>query len=334
MNNILSRIVRERRPLSNVRFGMVFLCLTSFVFAQCKDNPQETVYVESNKPVIDNGVLTLKLDLTRGGAISYLSLSGEDRNIVNVFDEGRYIQQSYYAGKSVNRQDEGQSPSWSPWSWNPIQVGDAYRNRAEILDFQKTENEMYVKCIPMQWDMNNHPAEAEMEQWTTLKGNVLKVKNRLICHRTDAIYGDSILNDQELPAVYPISALSNLYTYLGDAPFTNAAISQLEVINLSSGFWGRYNNVSENWMAFVDGSDWGMAVYNPACTRFLAGMSGTPGGEANDAPTSYIAPVKKETLYKNCVYEYEYYIIVGSLSEIRSKIYDLNLWYNHIINSE
>jgi hypothetical protein len=45
---------------------------------------------------IDNGILTLKLDLTRGGAISYISVSGSERNLVNIADEGRYIQQSYY----------------------------------------------------------------------------------------------------------------------------------------------------------------------------------------------------------------------------------------------
>lgn len=54
-------------------------------------------------PIIDNGTLLLKLDLTRGGAISYLSLSGSNRSVVNIADEGRYIQQSYYAGKSVDR---------------------------------------------------------------------------------------------------------------------------------------------------------------------------------------------------------------------------------------
>ena len=35
-----------------------------------------------SKAEIDNGTIHLKLDLTRGGAISYLSLSGKDRNIV------------------------------------------------------------------------------------------------------------------------------------------------------------------------------------------------------------------------------------------------------------
>lgn len=307
---------------------LLLLCFSISFLGQCQESQPEPLHVADSKPVISNGVLTLKLDLTRGGAICYLSLAGSDRNIVNINDEGRYIQQSYYAGKSVNRQSEGQSPSWSPWSWNPIQVGDAFGNRAKILDFKKEESELYVKCTPMQWDMKNRPAEAEMEQWTTLQGNTLKVKNRLTCHRTDKIYGDSILNDQELPAVYPISALKKLYTYLGDLPFKNEAMSNPDVINLSSGFWGTYKNVSEHWMAFVDDKLWGMGVYNPKCYYFLAGMAGVPDKEALDGSTSYIAPVKKEILYKKCVYEYEYYIIVGSLTEIRKKIYELNLQNN------
>jgi hypothetical protein len=310
---------------------LIGFILISFLLFHCaKSQETKPVIVEPIPiipvvdPIIDNGILTLKLDLSRGGAISYLSLSGSQRSVINIADEGRYIQQSYYAGKSIDRKADGQSPSWSPWSWNPIQVGDAFRNRAKILDFQKNGNELYVKCIPMQWDMNNRPAEAEMEQWTTLVGSVLKVRNRLTCHRTDKIYGDSILNDQELPAVYPISALKNLYTYLGKTPFTNANLDNPAVINLSSGFWGIYPEVSENWMAFVDDNLWGMGIYNPKCVKFLAGMAGVPGKEATDGSTSYIAPVKKEILYKNCVYEYEYYVIIGKLSEIRSKVYQLH----------
>lgn len=276
-------------------------------------------------PILDNGTIKVKLDLTRGGAISYVSLSGSTRSLVNISDEGRYIQQSYYAGNDVNRQAQGQSASWSPWPWNPIQVGDYARNRAQILDFQIGGNTMYVKCTPMLWDMNNMPAEAEIEQWTTLIGNVLTIRNKLTCHRTDNIYAENILRDQELPAVYPISALSKLYTYFGSQPFTGAALSNPATVNLSSGFWGVYKNnmVTENWMAFVDNSNWGMGVYNPLCTDFLAGMAGSAGGEATSSGTSYIAPVKQEILNKNSVYEYQYYIIIGNVTDIRSKVYEI-----------
>jgi hypothetical protein len=271
----------------------------------------------------DNGVLKVKLDLTRGGAISYVSLSGNSRSLINVHDEGRYIQQSYYAGNSIDRKVEGQNPAWSPWSWNPIQVGDSYNNRAKILAYQQNGDTLYTKCVPMLWDMNNKPAEAVMEQWTVLKGNVLVVHNKLKCHRTDIIYGENISEDQELPAVYPISALKNLYTYLGNAPFTNDSVNNPSIVNLSSGFWGRYPNVSEHWMAFVDSTNWGIGVYNLNSTYFLAGMAGAPGGEEQDGSTSYIAPTQKAALNKNSVYEYDYVLIVGTVKEIRQFVYQV-----------
>ena len=275
---------------------------------------------------IDNGIFNLRLDLSRGGAISFLSPCDSVRSIINIADEGRYIQQSYYAGSPLDRTDEGQSPSWSPWPWNPIQVGDSHRNRAQILDFKKTDNTLYVKCIPMLWDMDNMPAEAEIEQWTSLTGNVLRVRNKINCHRTNNIYAEDILVDQELPAVYPISALKNLYSYFGNAPFTGEAIDNPVTEHLEDGFWGIYsdNMVTENWMAFIDDNQWGIGVYNPTCSNFLAGMAGQAGGEAQDASTSYIAPIKKDILNKNTVYEYEYYLIIGTLTDIRSKIYKIH----------
>jgi hypothetical protein len=293
-----------------------YLWLVLLAMAGMQLNAQESLE-------LDNDTLHLKLDLTRGGAINYISKSGTDRNIVNIHDEGRYIQQSYYAGKTLDRTASGQNPNWSPWPWNPIQVGDSYRNRAEILESDKEGNTLYVKCIPMLWDMNNEPAEAIMEQWTTLEGNVLKVHNRLTCQRTDDIWGEGISRHQELPAVYPISALKHLYSYLGDMPFSGGPLDKPEVIHLEDGFWGRYEDdmVTENWMAFVDDNHWGIGVYTPICSNFLAGMAGSPGFEAMDGPTSYIAPVKSEALDKNSVFEYDYWLVVGTLNQIRSEIY-------------
>jgi len=303
-----------------------FLLITTLiVICSCtKLHAQKTAVPSGASELItDNGVIKVKLDLTRGGSISYISLSGSTRNLVNIHDEGRYIQQSYYAGKTLNRKADGQSPKWSPWPWNPIQVGDCYRNRAQIITTKQSGNTLYVKCIPMLWDMKNKPAEAEMEQWNVLDGNALKVHCKLTCHRTDTLYGENKLCDQELPAVYPISAFHKLYAYVGNLPFKNDTISNLKVKNLSTGSWGRYPSVGEKWMAFVDSTNWGMGVYTPIATSFWAGMAGKPGGEFNDDSTSYIAPVKKVILNNNSVFEFDYYIIIGSIEEIRAKVYQL-----------
>jgi hypothetical protein len=306
---------------------IIILIISISILNIFKANAGELPDAKSSHPdeiTADNGIIRVKFDLKRGGSISYISVSGKERNLVNTFDEGRYIQQSYYAGKEIDRKAEGQSPRWSPWAWNPIQAGDDFKNRAEILDYKQSAETLYTKCIPMQWDMNNKPAEAIMEQWAFLSGNVIKVHNKLTCSRTDTLYGDDILCDQELPAVYPVSSLCRLYYYAGNKPFTNDTLSNPEAVLLSSGFWGRYPEVPEHWMAFTDSSNSGMAVYNPMCTYFIAGMAGRPGGESKDGSTSYIAPVKKEMLKKNSVYEYDYYIIIGTLKDIREKIYLLN----------
>lgn len=273
--------------------------------------------------VIDNGHICLKQDLGRGGSICWLSRSGENRNIVNVYDEGRLIQQSYYAGKNLNRQSEGQSPSWSPWSWNPIQGGNYAGKGARILHAERTDTSLYVKCVPMLWDMNDHPAEAVMEQWTELDGNVAHVRNRITCHRTDTIYGEGIERSQEIPAVYPISQLDRLYTYIGEAPFTGAELTAPEVECLQDGFWGRYPSVPEKWMAFVDSNMWGLGVYSPKAESFLAGRYGEPGGDDISSSTSYIAPLCTAALRKNSVMEYDYYLIVDSLDAIRAKVYEI-----------
>lgn len=278
----------------------------------------------TNLSRLDNGVITVSFDLSRGGAIAWVSKSGSPRNLVNVADEGRYIQQSYYAGHRLDRKSEGQSPAWSPWPWNPIQAGDAFGHRARILTATNDAHTCYIKCLPLLWDMNNRPAEAEMEQWTTLQAAVVHVHNRLTCHRTNDPYGEGIQNDQELPAVYPISALNKLYTYQGTKPFQDGPLESPAVVNLSSGFWGSYDHVTEHWMAFVDSQNWGLAVYNAQCSRFLAGRSGEPGHEATDGSTSYLAPVQQQALLNNSVLDYDYDLVVGTLDEIRATIYQLH----------
>jgi hypothetical protein len=70
-----------------ILFGMIsfIACTGQTDIAGKSDTPNELV--------ADNGTLTVKFDLTRGGAISWISLSGSQRSLVNIADEGRYIQQ-------------------------------------------------------------------------------------------------------------------------------------------------------------------------------------------------------------------------------------------------
>lgn len=279
----------------------------------------------SNMLLLDNGTIQIGMDLGSGGAITYMSLSGEDSNFINIHDRGREIQQSYYAGDVLNRQSEGQSSSWSPWPWNPIQVGDYAGNSSEIVDAWIEGDTAFTRCIPMLWDMNNEPAQAYMDQWTEIEGNVAHIRNRLVCWRDpDDLWNLVAARDQELPAVYTIADMPYLYTYTGDSPWTNGPLTEIDNDPNDGFIWDAFS-ASERWAANVvdrSGNGWGLGVYNRESTRWLGGLAGTVGGGPRDGSTAYISPLRVIALDRTSVFEYEYDLIVGTLNEIRQYVYD------------
>lgn len=281
---------------------------------------QSAGYLPGKILYLDNGVIRVGADLNYGGSITYLSRSDEDRNLINNHDRGRQVQQSYYAGESLDRRAEGQRGDWSPWPWNPIGAGDAYGNLPRVTASSNDNGIVYVKCIPLLWDMNNEPAECFFETWITLEESTVRIRNRLVIHRTDTRWGIKPRH-QELPAVYTIGDLNFLYTYAGTAPFTHAPITQISNNGPPWAYWG-IEERHENWAALVDGNGWGVGVYTPQTECFVGGFHGTPGGGTDDASTGYVAPLRTESFDKNTVYEYESCLIVGTLDEIRAIVYE------------
>jgi hypothetical protein len=277
---------------------------------------------------LKNDVMEIRCDLTRGGSIYYLSPSDKSLNLVNTHDEGRYIQQSYYAGYERNRQSEGQNPNWSPWPWNPIQAGDCYGNKAEVLDFYESADSLYIKSTPLLWDMNFEPAECDFEQWITLNGNVAHVVCKLTTLRTDNLW-PSNNRDQELPAVYTIGDLSRMVTYKGDKPWTNDEVSE---IFHNGPPWTNWFN-PEHWAAYVNNNYWGLGVYNEMCTEFLGGFAGANRwGNTYAGSTGYISPLNKAAIGKNTIFGYDYYLILGTIDEIRKFAYDKNATLGTSVN--
>merc|ERR1719478_2052930 len=71
----------------------------------------------------------LGIDLSRGGAIGYLSAVVNGGNVINNADNGRLVQLSYYGGPKPY---DGCTWSGQEWSWNPIGGGDAYGHSGKI----------------------------------------------------------------------------------------------------------------------------------------------------------------------------------------------------------
>ena len=265
---------------------------------------------------IDNGTIKLGISKDLGGAITYLSKSGSDENVINNYDWGRQIQMSFFSGP-VPYHEAGQKPKdhWKHIGWNPIQAGDDHGNGSKIVEFKKDGSRLYVKCIPMQWPLNNLPGECTYESFIVLEGNTAEVRSRLVNARSDKTQYPG--RHQELPAVYTNGPYYRLMTYRGDKPFTGDGLFRIPKKPAGKRGWD-YWLATENWAALVNDDNWGLGIYKPNNSLFIGGFAGKEGkGGTHDNPTGYIAPLHTEILDHNITYEYRYTLILGSLDEIR-----------------
>lgn len=279
---------------------------------------------ESKLTYLSNREIKVGVDLAMGGAIAYVSRADEDadKNVVNTFDLGREIQQSYYSGPQEFRPAGAvQHPGWPKWPWNPVQAGDSFDNPSEVLAHSNDGSTLYVKTRPKQWALKNCPADCTMEQWITLDRNVAAVKNRLTNARGEK--GSYPGRHQELPAVYTNTTLTRLLTYNGLQPFAEESAAEIAVVGKTPpGPPWTYWRATEGWAAFVNESDWGLGVFLPGCHYFAGGYTGAAGQGTQSPGTGYMSPIRTEILDHDMVYEYTYFLILGSLGDIRRYVYD------------
>ncbi len=294
----------------------------------------ETSYAgrSSNMPVretmnyLDNGNIRLGINLDLGGSITYLADAKEKNNIINNHDWGRQIQMSFYSGPNPFTPN-GKQPSttWAGLGWNPIQSGDCAGNRSDVVEHRNDGKMLYVKCIPMQWPLDNEPGECTFETWIRLNENTVLVRSRINNKRTDKTQYPG--RGQELPAVYTNGPWYRLMSYTGDKPFTGDQLSRFRktwtsLEDVDGDPWENWL-ATENWAALVDYNNWGLGVFKPDTFSFKGGFFGVPGkGGSKDGPTGYISPIQDEILDHNIQHEYEYRLIVGILDEIRQYVYE------------
>ncbi|MDA0347194.1 MAG: hypothetical protein O3C43_08670 [Verrucomicrobia bacterium] len=285
-----------------------------------RDDP--TTAENSRVEYLDNGVVRIGIDLSIGGAITYFADQERGINMVNSHDWGRQIQMSFY---SYPRPFEpnGKKPleRWKGLGWNPIQSGDVFENRSQVIDFTNDGETLYVKCIPMHWPLDNQPGECTFETWIQLEGATAKVRSRLNNHRSDTAQYRA--RSQELPAVYTNGPWYRLITYQGPQPFSGDELTEIPIKDKKPGEfpWSRFQ-ATENWAALVDEEGHGLGVWNYGSSKFLGGFHGKPGmGGPKDGPTGYIAPLHDDILDHNIQYEYSYQLIAGTIEEIRDYVY-------------
>jgi hypothetical protein len=283
-----------------------------------------TVFAENASPTkeellkITNGTLTIGIDRAKGASITWLSWAGYPKNAVNIADPGRLIQQSYYAGKSLDRRADGQSKAWSPWTWNPIQ-GGGVGSWARVTEFERTpSNTLYSVTIPKLWDMPNEEAQALMRQWTAFEpgtSNVAVVRCEFIAQRAENDrWGAARPCPQEIPACYFTRNFAVAKSYLGDGRW------KLES-QPPGPPWG-HARPPRKAMAFFNPKGQGIAVFSPASTQTW--NFGPHGANVTDVPTDgpcmHVAPIDRVPLGPKSKYSFRYWLVVGSEAELAAQL--------------
>lgn len=267
---------------------------------------------------LDNAEVRIGMDLALGGAVTFISGKDHPGNIINSADLGRQIQMSHYSGPwPFEVGDKRPAKMWAGLGWNPIQTGDCYGNPSKVIEVRNDGKQIYIKCIPMQWPLNNVPGDCHFETWTRLEGPVIHMRYRCTNRRSDKTAYHPCA--QELPAVYTVSKLCRLMSYTGDKPFTQDTLTQVTNDWRKAWPWTRFV-ATERWAALVDGDGWGLGMFKDDGSEFHGGVYGDArSDDPKDGSTAYAAPIHMENFDCNIVYEHRTAFVVGSLSDIRKR---------------
>lgn len=279
-------------------------------------DPAKYALPDQKRLYISNDKVKLGIDLNMGGAMTYLSEANSSENMINNYDLGRQLQTSLYAGPypySVNGKDPVYN--WRNLGWNPVQTGDYYNHPGRIVSYQQTQNQLYVKSVPLIWPLFDEPADCIMEHWMTLKDNTIHVRSRTTVTRRDTTQYEA--RTQETPCINVNAPWYRLVSYVGTQPFTNDAVSENTNVEATP----RYG--TENWVAILNAQGRGLGLYKPNEFRFQT--NGYPaakriGGEF-DIESNYMNSSPFLLIDYNGQYEYEYTLVLGSLNDIRQFAY-------------
>lgn len=307
-----------------------------------REIPEREVFIE-------NGSVKIGADLLWGGALSYfedtdsaveaVKVDGktkvdsnaserygkraisENVNLINRFDAGRLVQQSYYG--SDGSSGDGYAPGifmGNRWRYNPVQGGNMYNDSSKIVDLRMTDTELYIKCRPLDWSLpKENITPSYMEATYSLDGKLLKAE----CRFVDFSGYTPTSVTQEIPAFYCIEPFNRFIYYSGNNAWSDEALTvEPDLIFWPDAGYPNFTSI-EHWSGFIGEFDdsFGMGVYVPNESVFLAGVFDRETTTAKDASkasqTSYIAVVKNRVFESFAPYSYEFYLTSGDSAEMR-----------------
>lgn len=258
---------------------------------------------EPQEKFLSNGQVKIGVDLGSGGSVFWFSELPGDRNLLNHFDRGRFIQQSYYGKPDGSRWVD------KPWRWNPVQGGDFRGKPARVVETKEVNGGLYVKSVPVNWAGGQDIEECRMEEWITLDGKVATLRFRFTYSGKE----EHPPAHQELPAVFMDLALTDLAYYSGDKPWTGAPLSKDR-----PGWPNESRTATEEWAGYTGADGRGLGVHFPGSTELTCYRHPGPEGPKG-AGCSYFAPVRTMQIKPGFVHDYTIHLTIGTAEEMRQR---------------
>lgn len=289
------------------------------------DTLPETPNFEGTEVFLDNGIMRVGFDLERGAALYYIASKSDNDykmiNLINDFDCGRMIQQSFYGQQDGSVWPFPSGPK--VWRWNPVQAGNYLNVPSKIKAWTNQKKNCFTSfTTPRHWVTGDVLDEVQLKQDVCLQGDVIRITFKMTYSGTVS----HLRIDQELPAIYMWKGISRLVLYDGDNPWRN---DELTIVDppISVDVIPGQSYARENWAAYVSKEHgWGMGVLFPHTNKisYYLVSSSANGPEA----CAYLAPIVALEITPGLQVEYDVFIVTGKIEEIREKIYGLKNKYS------
>ena len=252
-------------------------------------------------------------------------------NLINIYDAGREIQQSYYADVGGSMKEatgaNGYDRRWSftatregyYWPYNPVQGGDEVCNVSQIIDYEVGNNYIYVKVRAMDWGngyarpeyshlegyeavKGGRTTKSYIENWYTIKDGMLYVDNRFIDWNGFTDMQNIAPHTLEVPATYVVHPLSTYVCYNGNDKW-NLNDESYDVQDSLEGWWAAdtvhlSSYHPEDWFAWVNDEFFGVGVYVPGTAEYHSGRNDTLSlANMTNNSSAFTSPMANEFLY-------------------------------------
>jgi hypothetical protein len=229
-----------------------------------------------------------------GACLGFLA-AADGRNVLNSYDHGRFVQQSYYGRPDGSFWDK------QPWRFNPVQGGDYKGHPATVLDFKAEETSLYSKTRPKHWATGDDVHEMTMEQWLSLESDALHLRIRMTYSGTEK----HPPAHQEIPAVFVEPEFKTLVLRDGK-----------EERRWEPGWPNEHVKLPEHWAIYLNSAGQGIGIFVPIANEATSYRFGKAGDKS---ACSNVAPLTTFAMEPGKVFEYEAWLTLGTEDRIRAR---------------